>query len=77
MAFIHRTNNISWFCRDNNNNNNNNNNYNNIKESYTERRPNMSLFVRECLQDVHLIKKKINLIITKEKIITEENYVKS
>ena len=25
LVFIHRTNNISWFCRDNNNNNNNNN----------------------------------------------------
>ena len=26
MVFIHRNNNMSWFCRDNNNNNNNNNN---------------------------------------------------
>ena len=28
----------------------------------------MSLPVGQCLQDVHLIKKKINLIITEEKI---------
>ena len=26
LVFIHRNNNISWFCRDNNNNNNNNKN---------------------------------------------------
>ena len=36
----------------------------------------MSLLVEQCLQDVHLIKKKINLIITKEKIVLK-NYVKS
>ena len=29
LVFIHRTNNISWFCRDNNNNNNNNDDNNN------------------------------------------------
>ena len=28
----------------------------------------MSLLVGQCLQDVHLIEKKINLIITEEKI---------
>ena len=28
FGFIHRTNNSSWFCRDNNNTNNNNNNNN-------------------------------------------------
>ena len=36
----------------------------------------MSLLVGQCLQDVHLIKNKINLIITKEKIILK-NYVKN
>ena len=36
----------------------------------------MSLLVGQCLQDVHLIKKKINLIITEEKIVLK-NYVKS
>ena len=36
----------------------------------------MSLLVGPCLQDVHLIKKKINLIITEEKIVLK-NYVKS
>ena len=45
-------------------NNNNNNNNNNIEESYTEKKPNMSLLVGHCLQDVHLIKQKINLIIS-------------
>ena len=58
-----------------NNNDNNNNNNNNIEESYTEKRPNMVLLVRNCLQNVHLIKKKINLIITEEKIVLK-NYVK-
>ena len=29
----------------------------------------MNLLVGQCLQDVHLIKKKINVIITEEKII--------
>ena len=36
----------------------------------------MSLLVGQCLQDVYLIKKKINLIITEEKIILK-NYVES
>ena len=36
----------------------------------------MSLLVGQCLQVVHLMKKKINLIITKEKIVLK-NYVKS
>ena len=58
------------------NNNNNKNNNNNIEESDTEKRPNMSLLVGQCLQDVHLIKKKINLIITEKKIVLK-NYVKS
>ena len=36
----------------------------------------ISLLVGQCLQDVHLIKKKINLIIAEEKIALK-NYVKS
>ena len=36
----------------------------------------MSLLVGQCLEDVHLIKNKTNLIITEEKIVLE-NYVKS
>ena len=36
----------------------------------------MSLVVGQCLQDVHLIKKKIDLIITEEKILLK-NYVKN
>ena len=36
----------------------------------------MILMVGQCLQDVHLIKKKINLITTEEKIVSK-NYVKS
>ena len=36
----------------------------------------MSLLVGKCLQVVHLMKKKINLIITEEKIVLK-NYVKS
>ena len=36
----------------------------------------MSLLVGQCLQDVYLIKKKINLITTKENIVLK-NYVKS
>ena len=33
LVFIHRTNNMSWFCRDDNNDNNNNNNNNNKTEN--------------------------------------------
>ena len=40
------------------------------------RKKSMSLLVGQCLLDVHLIKKKINLIITEEKIVLK-NYVKS
>ena len=36
----------------------------------------MSLVVGQCLQDVHLIKKKMDLIITEEKILLK-NYVKN
>ena len=40
-----------------------------ILKNHTQREKlNMSLMVEQCLQDVHLIKKKINLIITEEKI---------
>ena len=49
---------------------------NNPEKSYTEKKLDMSLLVGRCLQDVHLIKKKINLIIT-EKNIVLKNYVKS
>ena len=57
----------------NNNNNNNNNNLENLTQS---KKLDMSLLVGKCLQNVHLIKKKINLIITEEKIVLK-NYVKS
>ena len=49
---------------------------NNPKKSYTKKKLDMSLLVGQCLLDVHLIKKKINLIITEEKIVLK-NYVKS
>ena len=49
---------------------------NNPEKSYTEKKLSMNLLVGQCLQDVHLIKKKINLIITEEKIVLK-NYVKS
>ena len=46
-------------------------------KSVTQRKKlSMSLLVGQCLQDVHLIKKKINLIIREEKIVLQ-NYVKS
>ena len=48
---------------------------NNPEKSYTEKKD-MSLLVGQCLQDVHLIKKKINLIIIEEKIVLK-NYAKS
>ena len=41
---------------------------NNPEKSYTEKKLDMSLLVGQCLQDVLLIKKKINLIIIEEKI---------
>ena len=49
---------------------------NNPEKSYTEKKLSMNLLVGQCLQDVHLIKKKMNLIITEEKIVLT-NYVKS
>ena len=44
------------------------------KEQSCQNNP-MSFLIGQCLQDVHLIEKKINLIITEEKIIvmTQEN----
>ena len=48
--------------------NNNNNNNNNIEESYTEKKLDMGLVVGQCLQDLHLIKKKIHLITIEEKL---------
>ena len=40
----------------------------NPEKPYTEKKLDMSLLVGQCLQDVLLIKKKINLIIIEEKI---------
>ena len=41
-----------------------------IPKNPTQRKKlDMSLPVKQCLQDVHLIKKKINLITTEEKIV--------
>ena len=48
-----------------------------IPKNPTQRKKlDMSLLIGQCLQDVHLMKKKINLNITKEKIVLK-NYVKS
>ena len=49
---------------------------NNLEKSYTEKKLGMSLLVGQCLQQVHLMEKKINLIITEEKIVLK-NYIKS
>ena len=49
---------------------------NNPEKSYTEKKLDMSLLIGHYIQDVHLIKKKINLIITEEKILLK-NYVKN
>ena len=49
---------------------------NNLEESYTEKKANMSLLVGLRLQIVLLMKKKINLIIVEEKIVLK-NCVKS
>ena len=46
------------------------------QKSYTAKKLDMSLLVGQFLQDVHLIKKKIMLIFTEEKIVLK-NYVKS
>ena len=42
---------------------------NNPEKLYTEKMPNLSLLVGQCLQNVHLMKKKTNLIIVEEKIM--------
>ena len=48
-----------------------------ISKNLTHRKKlDMSLLVGQCLQDVHLMKKKINLIITEEKIVLK-SFVKS
>ena len=50
---------------------------NNLEESYTQKkRPNMNLLVGQCLQNVHLMKNKIKLIIGEE-IKELKNSVKS
>ena len=49
---------------------------NSPEKSYTEKNLDMSLLVGQCLRNVHLIKKKINLVITEEKIVLK-NYVKN
>ena len=48
---------------------NNNNNNNNLEKSYTVKKARHGILAGQCLQNVHLIKKKINLIIVEEKII--------
>ena len=47
-----------------------------LKNLAQKKKLDMSLLVGQYLQDVHLIKKKVNLIITEEKIVLK-NYVKS
>ena len=49
---------------------------NNPEKSYTEKKLDMRLLVGHYKQDVHLIKKKINLITIEEKIVLK-NYVKN
>ena len=41
---------------------------NNLEKSYTEKKLDMNLQAGQCLQGVHLMEKKINMIITEEKI---------
>ena len=48
---------------------------NNPEKSYTEKKLYMNLLVGQCLKNLCLMKKKINLIITEEKIVLK-NYVK-
>ena len=47
-----------------------------VKNQTHRKKLSMNLLVAQCLQDVHLIKKKINLIIIEEKIVLK-NYVKN
>ena len=49
---------------------------NNPEKPYTKKKARHDSYGWACLQDVHLMKKKINLIITEEKIVLK-NYVKS
>ena len=49
---------------------------NNPEKPYTEKKLDMRLLVGHYIQDVHLIKKKINLITIEEKIVLK-NYVKN
>ena len=49
---------------------------NNPEKYYTEKKLDMSLLVGHYIQDVHLIKKKNNLITTEEKIVLK-NYAKN
>ena len=49
---------------------------NNSEKSCTEKRLYMSLLVGQCLQVVHLMKRKMNLIITEEKTVLK-NFLKS
>ena len=49
---------------------------NNPEKSYTEKKLDTSLVAGHCLQDVHLIKKKISLITIDQKIVLK-NYVKN
>ena len=48
---------------------------NNPEKSYTEKKLYMNLLVGQCLKNLCLMKKKINLIIAEEKIVLK-NYVK-
>ena len=47
-----------------------------LKNKIQRKKLDMSLLVEQCLQHVHLIKKKINLIIKEEKIVLK-NCVKN
>ena len=40
-----------------------------LKNLIQKKKLDMGLLVGQCLKDVHLIKKKINLIITEEKVV--------
>ena len=46
-----------------------------LKNLIQKKKLDMTLLTGPCLQDVHFMKKKINLVITKEKIVLK-NYVK-
>ena len=46
-----------------------------LKNLIQKKKLDMTLLTGPCLQDVHFMKEKINLVITKEKIVLK-NYVK-